>query len=249
MNILWRAEVFNTLGSTQDYIIEHAKAGAQEGLIVRAKQQTKGRGRHGRVWEHGEGNLYTSFLLRPLCKASELGQISLLMGMSLHQTIQSAIPPEVTPRIILKWPNDILIDGKKCAGILMESHIGQSGSVEWLCIGFGVNVCFAPLDTACHLGQYSKEPLSTDVFQNSVIEAFSKNYAQAQIHGFQSMKAEILSRMSTQGEKILVKLGQREECGLFSGIDDDGALLLMQAEHNNSQIKRITAGEIFLSHE
>src|SRR5688500_9625149 len=135
MAINWTIEVFETLPTTQDLAMARAEEGAAEGAVIQAMIQNAGRGRHGNRWHSPLGNLYVSLLLRPLCKPDLAGQISFVAGLALS----AAMNPYVSAahKKTLKWPNDILIDGRKCAGILLESRLSGEGLVESLIVGMG----------------------------------------------------------------------------------------------------------------
>ena len=135
MNFPWDLQVYETLPSTQDQCIKLAHEDAQEGLVVQALSQEEGKGRRGRVWETGEGNLAFSFLLKPKSEARHIGHFSILIGVALVKAIGN--------QAVLKWPNDVLIDGKKCAGILIDSNLDGS-DIHWLVVGIGANTQTAP---------------------------------------------------------------------------------------------------------
>ena len=134
----WRLVALDSVGSTNDEAARLADAGAPEGTVVWAREQTGGRGRRGRAWASPVGNLYTSTILRPDCpaaRAAELGFVSAL-------AVADIVPPGRAVRV--KWPNDVLVDGGKIAGILLESAIAQTGAVQHVIAGIGINVGFAP---------------------------------------------------------------------------------------------------------
>jgi len=118
-----------------------ARSGTPHGTVVSAKSQSAGRGRHGRQWVSPEGNLYASLIVRfdlPLARARELG---FLAALSVADVAQAYLP--ATKRVRVKWPNDVLVDGQKLAGILVEGERCQKRA-WWAVVGIGVNVLEAP---------------------------------------------------------------------------------------------------------
>src|SRR5438093_256869 len=126
-----------TTASTNDEVALFAREGAPEGLWLRAEQQTGGRGRQGRTWLSPPGNLYASTLVRLTAGDPPAATLSLVAGVALHQVTQ-AYAPEVP--LQLKWPNDLLANGAKLAGILLERH------EDAVIAGFGVNLAEYPTD-------------------------------------------------------------------------------------------------------
>ncbi|HEY8192261.1 MAG TPA: biotin--[acetyl-CoA-carboxylase] ligase, partial [Alphaproteobacteria bacterium] len=142
----WKIHTYAQLGSTQDYVKELGDEGLPEGTVVQCLTQTKGRGRHGRTWTSPMGGLYMSVLLRPECAAPVAGQLSFVVAVAVSAAMDEVLGKD--HKKTLKWPNDILIDGKKCAGILLES--GMAGAmVNWMAVGIGVNIMSAPEDATC----------------------------------------------------------------------------------------------------
>ena len=105
--------------STNDDAVKAAEAGEAEGLVIWALRQTAGKGRHGRAWESPEGNLYCSVLLRPKEGTREAGLYSFVAALALYDTVRQCLP---VAEIALKWPNDVLVEGEKIAGIDGEKH-------------------------------------------------------------------------------------------------------------------------------
>ena len=136
-NDLWRTVPVDNDHEEQD---EEAKAlaqsGAEAGTVVWAREQTAGKGRHGRSWTSPRGNLYLSIIQRPNCRLADAPQMGFVTGVALADALQWL----VNVPIALKWPNDLMIEGKKASGILLESAADAKGRLDWLVIGVGVNV-------------------------------------------------------------------------------------------------------------
>ena len=196
---------------------------------VYAGRQTNGRGRMGRSWQDGQGNLMTSIVL-PKPKQAHL--FSFLASLAVAQSIAF-----LSPRI--KWPNDILVEGKKICGILLETHEDK------LIIGIGVNIESCPktgmlYETTClkeHGCAVNAKKLLSDILQNLsfVIECFEKK-------GFAPVRLEWLEFACGIGQPITVNLPNKSINGTFSGIDESGALILI----NKNQTQFITAGDVFM---
>ena len=142
--VAWRLQVFDSLDSTNEEVRRQAEAGVTEGLAVLAKQQTAGRGRRGRVWDSPPGNLFLSLLLRPHSTPGQAATLSFLTAVALLEALDlAAVPGKLT----CKWPNDVLVNGAKIAGILLESRTGPDGALGWVTVGIGVNLAWHPAET------------------------------------------------------------------------------------------------------
>lgn len=229
----WRLVALDSVGSTNDEAARLADAGAPEGTVVWARQQTGGRGRRGRAWASPVGNLYTSTILRPdvpAARAAELGFVSAL-------AVADIVPAGRAVR--LKWPNDVLVDGGKVAGILLESAIGQTGEVQYVVAGIGINVGFAPQLPEM---RYPGAALggSVEAALERFTGAFAARLAEWRRDGFETVRSAWLAKAGPLGAEVDVKLGDELVRGRFSGLDREGALLLETA----SGPRRIVSGEL-----
>jgi BirA family biotin operon repressor/biotin-[acetyl-CoA-carboxylase] ligase len=240
LGTFWSIELHSSVPSTQDLIKQAAAQHVPEGLVAQALTQTAGRGRHGRTWVSDAGNLYLSLLLRPRAHAENLGELSLMTAVALVQAIDHRGIDEGL--ISLKWPNDILLDRQKCAGILVETDIVQDGRINWVVIGVGVNLSSAPPDIAHALNDYADQPLHPDDLRDRFLENLHSLYQQWTNEGFQPIKKAWLARAHKPGAALSVKIGDDTQSGLFSGIDDRGGLIL----EIGGALKTITAGDVFL---
>ena len=137
-------EAFDSIGSTNEEALARARAGAPEGTVIWARQQTGGRGRRGRSWSSPPGNLYCSLLLRPAVPPAQAAQLGFVAAVGMAEALLAVLPAE--RRLSCKWPNDLLIDGAKIAGILPEAE-AAGRNVEALVLGMGINVESHPTDT------------------------------------------------------------------------------------------------------
>jgi BirA family biotin operon repressor/biotin-[acetyl-CoA-carboxylase] ligase len=229
----WTLVALQSVGSTNDEAARLADRGAAEGTVVWAREQIGGRGRRGRRWASPVGNLYSSTILRPDCpaqRATELGFVATL-------AVADIVPPSRAVRV--KWPNDVLVDGGKVAGILPESAIGQDGKTEHVVMGIGVNVGFAPdlpemRYRAAMLGGTVERALE------KLTAALATRLAQWRQNGFETVRADWLAKAGPIGLDVDVKLGEELVRGRFAGIDGDGALLL----ETPAGPRKIVAGEL-----
>ena len=208
--------------------------------LVWAKRQTQGRGRGGRVWQSPEGNVFFSMILRPQADWGDLNQLSLVTSVAVHAAIRAHVP---SSRVVtIKWPNDVLIDGAKVSGTLIESHRLIRGtdagrwSAEALVVGVGVNVAHYPTEGLLYPATSLRQAGSA-VERDQVI----RDLAQALINalelwrnrGFAPIRAAYLESAHRLGQRITVRtsLDLNESVdGVFEGLSEDGALLLRLAD-------------------
>ncbi len=235
----WRLQSFAVLDSTQDLCRRLAEAGEPGHLAVLAGRQTQARGTHGRGWESHSGNLALSVLLRPDAGARDAGQWALLAAVALAETVAAVLPRETPPR--LKWPNDLLLDGRKLAGILTESVARPDGRLDWLVIGFGVNLAVAPdvagRETAC-VAQAAPPP-APDRFAHNLLACLDAWVGRLLSDGFAPVRAAWLGYAPAPGSPVTLRLSERTVAGTFSGLHDDGRLLLS----TEGQTRAFAAGE------
>lgn len=226
------------VGSTNDWLLGQA-AHLPDGHWVRADRQTAGRGRRGRAWNDGAGNFMGSVLVRaPGPDASlPLQQLSFAAALALHDALAAVTGQG--QRLALKWPNDVLLDGVKCSGILLE----RQGDA--LVIGIGVNLASHPDGMerpATSLAAAGLPVPTPEVFLDALGPAFAHWRALWQAQGFAPIRAAWLSRAAGLGTRIVARLGSENPEGLFTGLADDGALLLRL---DDGTTRAIHAGEVF----
>jgi BirA family biotin operon repressor/biotin-[acetyl-CoA-carboxylase] ligase len=229
-----------TVGSTNAEALARARAGERGPLWITAETQTNGRGRSGRVWLSPHGNLYATLLLTEPCAPAQAPQLAFVSGLALYDAVAHCAP-ELTAKLALKWPNDLLLGGAKVAGILIESETVPAFSVA---IGIGVNCASHPGDTP--YPAMDLRAAGADVAPKSLFQALSASMQQRLAQwrrgeGFAYIRAEWLSRAAGLGEPISVRLPDREFSGRFDGLDEAGRLLLDQA----GQLVTVTAGDVF----
>jgi BirA family biotin operon repressor/biotin-[acetyl-CoA-carboxylase] ligase len=229
----WTLVALDTVGSTNDEAAQLADAGAPEGTVVWSREQTGGRGRRGRHWASPVGNLYTSTILRPDCPAQRAAEL----GFAAALAVADIVPAGREVRV--KWPNDVLVDGGKIAGILLESAIGQTGQVQHVVAGIGVNVGFAPQLPEM---RYPGSALggSVEAALEKLTAALAARLAEWRREGFETVRAAWLAKAGPLGAEVDVKLGEGLVRGRFAGLDREGALLLDTA----TGPRKIVSGEL-----
>lgn len=252
---------FYSVGSTNEPVKLALKKGAAEGYVCRARSQTGGYGRQGRLWTSPEGGLYQSLLLRPARPLEELPTLGFVMALSIRAALLrlAALPDDA---VLVKWPNDVMAHGQKIAGISMEA---LSGGV---CIGVGVNV-FHPVATDDLLSDQKYEPAffedlaigNTETgeiafgsgysFANraeaiaavgdAVLSAFGQCYAVWQENGFAPFIDEYKSCSWLAGKRVRMQVlnGDTIVEGVVAGIDDSGCLLV----DDGATVHQVNSGE------
>jgi BirA family biotin operon repressor/biotin-[acetyl-CoA-carboxylase] ligase len=213
------------VGSTNDWLLMHAN-GLADGHWVRADRQTAGRGRRGRVWHDGSGNLMASVLVRA---DGPVQQFSFVAAVALREAIAEACGVETR----LKWPNDLLLEGAKVSGILLER------ADTALVVGIGVNVAYAPVDVDRPAVAVGGTVEGLFAALRGRFGAWRGIWARK---GFAPVRAAWLAAARGVGGMIEVRLGSETLAGRFDGLNDEGALLLGLADGG---VRAIHAGEVF----
>ncbi len=198
---------------------------------IMARAQTDGRGRQGRAWAMPKGNLAATLIYRPQATPQEAAKRSFLAANALYEALAHYVD---RTQLALKWPNDVLLDGGKVAGILLESS-GQGPFVDWLSIGVGVNLAnvprglgdtdFPPISILSAGGRYAK---ATE-FLTVLADAFATQEDKLKRLGFARIRTDWLGRAARLGETITARTSRETIEGLFDTIDKDGNLVLITA--------------------
>jgi BirA family transcriptional regulator, biotin operon repressor / biotin---[acetyl-CoA-carboxylase] ligase len=238
--------VFEQTTSTNDVIEKLARDGVREGVAVFAEAQSKGRGRLGRRWlSPARKGLWFSILLRPALRPQEATQLTVASATALRRAIQqqTGLPAEI------KWPNDILVGGKKVAGILTELH-AELDRVRYLILGIGVDVNlgageFPPelRKLATSLKIESGRMISRAELATTILRALDADYARIGGGGFAKVADEWEAHCQTIGRNVTIQIGERRLRGRAEALDDDGALLL-RTEHG--RLERVIGGDVTL---
>ena len=235
---------FDTVDSTNVRAKAMAEEGAPHGTLIVADEQTAGRGRRGRAWNSPAGsNLYYTLLLRPQISPGKAPMLTLVMAMAIAQGIQDMVEAKVG----IKWPNDIVINGKKACGILTEMNLSvEQGSIDYVVIGCGINVAKQEFPEEIRGRAIALEEICENVSRaellNAVLTAFEDDYARF-------METEDLSGLKEAYNAISVNFGRMvrvldpkgEFEGIARGIRDTGELMV---ELPNKEIRDVYAGEV-----
>lgn len=234
-------EAFESIDSTNEEALRRARAGAPEGTIIWAREQTGGRGRRGRAWASPPGNLYTSLVLRPAVPPAQAAQLGFLAAVALAEAIQTVLPP--SRHLRCKWPNDLLIDGAKTVGILLEAE-GSGPTVNAVVLGMGVNIASHPANTPYRAT--SLHAAGSDVTVEALLEILAGRllawYLLWKQEGFAPVRDRWLDFAEGLGKPIEVRLEGATLTGRFAALDASGALDL---EFADGRHRLVTAGDVF----
>lgn len=230
--VRWHAET----GSTNDDVIAEARAGAPEGLVIGADHQLAGRGRRGRRWSSAPGDaILVSVLLRPKVAPVDAGLLPIVAAV--------AVAHALGPAARIKWPNDVLIGGRKVAGILCEMSADQE-HVAWAVVGVGINIAAPPdLDDARWragaLHEADAGRARADVLVD-LINALGDRYRRWIAGGADAVLAEFAGRDALAGREVEMAVGRERLTGVAAGLDDLGRLLVRDGD----RIHALGSGEV-----
>lgn len=239
MSLDWQIVRFGCVDSTMDVLDERARGGAAEGLVVVADVQTAGRGRAGRAWTAApESSLLCSILLRPRLMADRLGPLPLVIGVAVAQAIESF----VDARCELKWPNDVLIEERKIAGILLQSRLGGDG-IDWLNVGIGVNVSATgeQLPPGATSIAAAGGTADRDALLLILLRRLDVGYRDWARSGGRPNLDEWRRRASLLGELVTLIRDTSELHGTFLDVDADGR---MELRLESGEMVQITQGDV-----
>lgn len=244
----YRLAAFDTVGSTNAEGLALARAGDPGKLWVASLHQTAGRGRRGRPWFAKPGNLAASLLLVTPVGAETAASLSFVAGLALADAIvaleaQRGVERAGDGRITVKWPNDVMADGAKLSGILLEAERLADGQTA-LVVGIGVNVTHVPPDLPYKAASLSA--LGLDVDGETVLAALTDAWhALAEVwdegRGFPEIRRRWLVRGAGIGGPVAVKLGDEVISGTFETIDETGRLMVRAAD---GALRAVAAGDV-----
>ncbi|GAB4335727.1 MAG: biotin--[acetyl-CoA-carboxylase] ligase [Candidatus Abyssubacteria bacterium] len=220
---------FDSLPSTIDKAVELAQEGAPEGTVVVADAQTGGRGRLGRRWSSPPGvGIWTSIILRPSIPPREAPKLTLLIAVGVARTLTHSYG--ISARI--KWPNDVIVDGKKICGVLTEL-LAEQDAVRYIIASFGLNVNqtrsqFAPdiLSVATSMRIESGRTLDRPQVFRDILRELDELYVNFGRHGSGNIIEQWREMSCTLGKHVKVQLRERSLAGVARDIDADGSLIL-----------------------
>ena len=220
--------------STNDDAKQAAASGAEAGLVVWALRQNAGRGRQGRVWESPAGNLTFSVLLRPALPLRDWGFYSFAAALAVFDTVRAFLPDAA---VALKWPNDVLVGGKKISGLLLEA------ADDALIVGIGLNVACAPkaaLYPATSLVAESGRDFDLATVLTKILEALDARLSGLEASGFEPLRQDWLSH--ARRGPLTVQLPRERFDGVFEDLDPQGNLCVRLGD---GTVRKVGAGDVF----
>lgn len=234
--------VLDEIDSTNAEARRRAEAGEAGPLWLVGLRQTAGRGRRGRAWETGEGNLAATLLFRTDRPPAEAAQVSFVAALAVADMLAEYVPASL---VSLKWPNDPLLGGLKVSGILVESGASPLGGL-WIAVGIGVNLSRKPIDSerpATSIATYREIPPPHPTEAIEVLAGAFERWRRAWSSlGFPVIADAWTARAHGLGEPCTARLGTETIEGIAEGLDGDGALRLRL---DDGRVRRITAGDVF----
>ncbi len=235
-------EAYDEIDSTNAEARRRAEAGEGGPVWITAARQTAGRGRRGRAWSTEIGNLAATLLTTTDVPAAEAAQLSFVAALAACDLADTCLGAGAAR---LKWPNDVLVFGKKAVGILVESGSRPDGRL-WLAVGIGVNLAHAPSDTARAATSFAEHmggppPKAADAVE-VLADRFEVWRRLWSTEGFAPIASAWTARALGLGERCEARLPNRTLLGVAEGMDQDGALRLRL---DDGALERITAGDVF----
>ena len=247
----YRVNAHDLIDSTNEEARRLADAGEAGGCIVWAKEQTAGRGRRGRDWVSKPGNLYVSILLRPDALLADAAQLSFAAALAVKNSLQRlATNGNGPPPLALKWPNDVLLHGKKLSGILLEGSgktqpSPQGAQTDYLIVGIGINLRDHPDYTpypATNMEAETGYKIDAEKAMKELVSEFDILYRTWLEDGFQAIRWLWLGSAFRLGEPIEVQQNDKRIKGIMSDLDEDGALRI-ETEDGKEVI--VHAGDVY----
>jgi BirA family biotin operon repressor/biotin-[acetyl-CoA-carboxylase] ligase len=234
---------FGSLDSTNEEALRQLAAGAQDPLWIVAEEQSKGRGRGGRHWQSPKGNLYASLFLRLNVSATVATQLSFVAALAAYDAISPELAAAQIRDLRLKWPNDLMLNGAKIAGILIESLAAPEGRGLAAIVGIGINVSVVPAITGRAVGALGLEPAACVRVCAALRNAFAVwLHRWSEGRGFPEIREAWLALAHAPGEPISVNLNGTSIRGRFHGVGEGGALELETAP---GIVITVNAGDIY----
>lgn len=229
-------------GSTNDEALRRATMGERAPFWLTAGVQSQGKGRRGRTWISEAGNLFATLIYPVLSLPTQIGGLPLVSAVVVHDTLSELVAGKVPIRI--KWPNDILVDGQKLCGILIEQH--QIDNQALVAIGIGINIRTRPeianYPTAC------LADIDPHISTETIWPALAANFEVwfdiwRKDNGFGAIRATWLDRAAGLGETISIAGETSSKAGIFQTLDENGYLVL---RHESGELERISTGDVIL---
>jgi BirA family biotin operon repressor/biotin-[acetyl-CoA-carboxylase] ligase len=236
---LFRIQHHAVLDSTNEEAKRLARQGCAHRTVIWADEQTAGQGRNGRRWESLPGNLMLSVVLRPAVPPARAAELGFVSAVAMAACVAGLLPRG--DGVALKWPNDVQVDGAKVAGLLPEAQ-GAGAALSWVVLGAGLNLAHAPAglpypvtSLRAHGATVTPEP-GLQAFLTHLADWLSR----WENLGLAPVRDAWLARARGLGREVTVTLDDRQQRGIFRGLDKDGAMIL----ETEDGLRRITAGDV-----
>ncbi len=234
---------FEECDSTNARAAAFAKAGEQGPVWVIAGAQSAGRGRRGRAWTSETGNLYASLMFRPSIRAQDMAALPFIVALAVRDTFVALGAPE--DQVQCKWPNDILIGGRKASGVLIESSARHGGLLDYVIIGIGMNLVHFPDDAAfgaTSLRHATGLAVSVKDAVSVLAEKLYRRIDAWKVDDFKAVADEWTRYSWGLGQKRELRTHDETFTATLLGLSDDGALI---ARLDDGSEKRLYAGDVF----
>lgn len=234
----WRVRRFDTVDSTNRWLLNQARGGARQGLVVVADHQSAGRGRRGREWSAPPGSsLLMSVLLRPRLDATRVHVLTMAASIALSTAVERV----TGVRAAVKWPNDVVVADRKLAGLLAETVLSPSGAVGAVVIGVGCNVEWRDVRwelpegaTACDLE--AGAPVETAALLDAFLDGLGER-----LDDLDGVPDAYRGALATLGRRVQVDLGSRDLSGTAVDVDDAGRLVVA---HDDGRTETVAVGDV-----
>ena len=237
--------ILDQIDSTNAEARRRAEAGELGPVWIAARLQSEGRGRRGRRWESTSGNLAATLMVTLDRSPAEAAQLTFVAALAVADLLDRYVPPAL---VTIKWPNDVLLDGRKTSGILIESGKAVTGGL-WLAVGIGVNLASAPGDTerpSTHIAEHLRHDVvkapDMALAAQDLAQTFGIWFERWNTFGFQPILDAWVARTPGLFGPCTARLTNETLIGTADGVEQDGALRLRLAD---GSLKVISAGDVF----
>lgn len=235
----YRIRSYDNLDSTNSEAMRLARSGERGALWIVTRAQTAGRGRRGRNWATAPGNLAASLLISEALAPAEAAKLSFVAALAARETCHSLAP---AANLTLKWPNDLLADGRKLGGLLLECEARDDDLM--IVIGFGLNLADAPAGLTFPATSLAAlgVMVSVEVAFATLTDAWDCNVELWRSQGFGEIRRRWLRHAEGIGQTASVVIGDRQESGMFETLDEQGRLVLRLPD---GSARFVSAGDVY----
>jgi BirA family biotin operon repressor/biotin-[acetyl-CoA-carboxylase] ligase len=232
-------QIFDEIDSTNAEARRRAERGDAGPIYLLARAQSAGRGRRGRVWQGLEGNLFLTYLGATSRPPPEIAMLGFAAGLALAEFCEALVGPDI---VTLKWPNDLMLRGRKAAGLLLETGVMGDGR-NWFAIGLGLNLAAAPEtdQPTIALTQFLPNAPAPEIAARDLAPRLAAWASVLETEGFATLRRAWMDRAYGLGAPAKVYLGSQILEGAMRGLSPEGALLLSMA---NGEMRTVAAGDI-----